>query len=147
METVLAFDFGLRRIGVAVGQQVTGSASAVATVANRDNGPDWAHIEALIKEWQPQRLIVGMPVNADGKPGSLAPSIDAFCEHLGRFSLPLETVDERLSSQEANAQLKVSRKAGARRRISKGIIDATAAAIIAERWLLAAHTDERRKTE
>lgn len=132
---MLAFDFGLRRIGVAVGQQVTHSASAIATVSNRDCGPDWQRIDALIKEWQPQRLIVGVPIMRDGKPGALAPAIEVFCGELQRYSLPIETIDERLSSSEASAQLKAGRRAGARGRIGKAAIDAAAAAIIAERWL------------
>ncbi|MGB5740292.1 MAG: Holliday junction resolvase RuvX, partial [Woeseia sp.] len=113
-ETVLAFDFGLRRIGVAVGQQVTGSASAVSTVANREAGPDWQHIDALIKDWRPQRLIVGLPMTKEGEPGTLVPAIEAFCTALARYKLPIETIDERLSSSEASAQLKASRQAGAR---------------------------------
>lgn len=135
-QTVLAFDFGLRRIGVAVGQQVTASASAIATVANREAGPDWQHLDSLLEEWQPQRLIVGLPLDREGKPTVLAPAIEAFCAALGRYSLPIETIDERLSSSEANAQLKANRQAGARRRIGKAAVDAAAAAIIAERWLL-----------
>lgn len=136
-ETVLAFDFGLRRIGIAVGQRITGTASAVATVANRADGPDWGRIDELVREWQPQRLIVGLPSTADGKPGPLAAHIEDFCTALGRYSLPLETVDERLSSREAGDRLRASRQQGARRRLSRGTVDAAAAAVIAERWLAA----------
>ena len=64
--TILSFDFGLRRIGVAVGQHVTGSASPLGVVKNSDDGPDTDRIEALIKEWRPTKLIVGMPFHADG---------------------------------------------------------------------------------
>lgn len=133
--TVIAFDFGLRRIGVAVGQQVTGSASALTTVANRASGPEWPHIDKLLDEWRPQRLIVGVPTLRDGKPGALVPAIEDFCTALARYDLPVETIDERLSSSDASARLKANRQAGGRRRIAKSAIDAAAAAVIAERWL------------
>lgn len=141
-ETVLAFDFGLRRIGVAVGQQVTQSASALCTISNGDTGPDWESIDRLVREWQPARLIVGMPQTADGKPPALLAPIQAFCRELGRFDRPVETVDERYSSQAASEQLIAARRDGRRGRIRKAEIDAAAAACIAERWLLAKkHTD------
>jgi putative pre-16S rRNA nuclease len=135
-ETVLAFDFGLRRIGVAVGQQVTQSASALCTLRNGDNGPDWAGIDRLVREWQPARLIVGMPQTADGKPPALLAPIQTFCRELGRYSRPVETIDERYSSQAATEQLIKARRDGRRGRIAKAEIDAAAAACIAERWLL-----------
>ncbi|MEQ8205255.1 MAG: Holliday junction resolvase RuvX [Woeseia sp.] len=134
-ETILAFDFGLRRIGVAVGQQVTQSASALATVSNGEGGADWAHISALINEWQPARLIVGMPETADGSPPALFDAITAFCSELEQYGRPVATIDERYSSQAANQQLIAARRDGRRGRISKGDLDAAAAACIAERWL------------
>lgn len=134
-ETLLAFDFGLRRIGVAVGQSVTGSASPLGVVANGPNGPDYGRIDALIAEWHPDRLIVGVPLNEDGSPGELAPAIDGFIEALGRYALPIDTVDERHTSQEANAALKRARQAGSRGRIRKEHVDAAAAVLIAERYL------------
>lgn len=134
-ETVLAFDYGLRRIGVAVGQAVTRSASALCTLENRDHGPDWSQLDRLVADWQPARLLVGMPQTADGAEPALKAPIDAFCEQLGRYGLPLHQVDERLSSREAGAKLVAARRAGRRRRIAKGDIDAAAAALIAERWL------------
>lgn len=146
-ETVLAFDFGLRRIGVAVGQRITGTASAVATVANRRGVPDWRRIDDLIAQWQPQRLLVGVPSTADGTPGPLAAPIADFCEALRRYSLPLDTVDERLSSLEASEKLRASRRQGARGRLARGEIDAAAAAVIAERWLAAQISGNRQDSE
>lgn len=134
-ETVLAFDFGLRRIGVAVGQQVTNSASPLGIVGNSDNGPDWDRIQALIEEWRPQRLIVGMPSHTDGSPAEIGAIVGAFVADLVRFGLPVETVDERYSSVEAGERLRALRSAGLRGRIGKEIIDAAAAVLIAERWL------------
>lgn len=134
-QTIIAFDFGLRRIGVAVGQDVTGSASPLGVVANGDNGPDFERITALINEWQPNRLIVGQPLHVDGSPGDLEPTIRAFVASLAVFDLPVERVDERHTSQEAGKTLIGARQAGTRGRIKKEHIDSAAAVIIAERYL------------
>ena len=134
-ETILAFDFGLRRIGVAVGQTVTGSASPLGIVENGERGPDHARIESLIKEWRPNGIVVGMPLHADGSPGDLAPTIRALMRELERFGLPVTEIDERHSSQEAEAALIRARQAGSKGRISKADIDAAAAVMIAERYL------------
>lgn len=134
-ETILAFDFGLSRIGVAVGQQVTGSAGPVGVIANGAEGPDWRRMDDLVAEWRPARLIVGRPLHADGAPSALAASVDAFVAGLGRYSLPVETVDERYSSLEARQMLVAGRRSGRTRRIRRGMIDAAAAVLIAERWL------------
>jgi putative Holliday junction resolvase len=93
--TILSFDFGLRRIGVAVGQDITGSASPLGVVANRDNGVDHDRLSALIKEWRPTRLVVGMPSHADGSPSEMQEPVKAFIESLKRYELPIDTVDER----------------------------------------------------
>jgi putative Holliday junction resolvase len=141
-ETILAFDFGLVRIGVAVGQTVTGSASPLGTVANGEQGPDWRRIGELVKEWGAVRLIVGMPFNTDGSSSEISRQVDAFVEGLARFSLPVETVDERYSSSEAREILVARRKSGARGRIRKESIDAASASLIAERWLRKALSGE-----
>ena len=133
--TILAFDFGLRRIGVAVGQDVTDSASPLGVVANRDDGVDFDAIAALIKEWRPSSIVVGMPAHADGTPSSLQEPVDAFIDALRRFDLDIDTVDERYTSVEAESVLKNARAAGSRGRISKEMIDSAAAVFIAERYL------------
>ena len=138
-ETILAFDFGLRRIGVAVGQQVTHSASPLEVVRHGEDGPDWTRIETLVDEWRPQRLIVGMPSHADGSPSEIGSVVGRFIRELERFGLPVEAVDERYSSLEAEAFLKSQREEGLRGRISKGMIDSAAATLIAERWLKNEH--------
>jgi putative Holliday junction resolvase len=134
-ETIIAFDYGQRRIGVAVGQQVTNSASPLETVSNGDNGPDWQRIETIIREWRPQRLIVGMPMHADGSPSDMGKVVTQFIAELDRFDLPVAEVDERYSSTEAEARLRSQREEGLRGRISKEVIDTAAATFIAERWL------------
>jgi len=139
-ETVIAFDFGLRRIGVAVGQTVTASASPLGVVANDAGGPDHARIAALIDEWRPARLVVGLPAHADGTPSDIEKQVRGFIADLERYGLPIATVDERYTSIEAEAVLKRARSEGSRGRISKEAIDAAAAVLIAERYLAARRT-------
>lgn len=120
--TALGFDFGERRIGVAVGQSVTATARALTTVAVRQHRPDWVAIEALLAEWRPERCVVGLPSHADGSEHALAPRILRFCRQIeGRYGVPVVTVDERLSSHEAALT-------GARD------LDAEAARVILETW-------------
>jgi len=133
--TILAFDFGLRRIGVAVGQDVTGSASPLGVVANREDGVDHQAIAALIKEWHPTGIVVGMPSHADGSASDLQQSVEAFINELQRYGLDVDTVDERYTSVEAEHALREARAAGTRGRISKEMIDSAAAVFIAERYL------------
>jgi len=132
---ILAFDFGLRRIGVAIGQDVTGSASPLGVVANRENGVDHQAIAALIKEWRPSGIVVGMPAHVDGSSSDMQKPVEAFVEELQRYELHVDTVDERYTSVEAEHALKEARAAGTRGRISKEMIDSAAAVIIAERYL------------
>ena len=136
-ETIIAFDFGLRRIGVAVGQTVTGSASPLGVIANSDHGPDHARLAALIGEWRPTRLVVGMPAHADGSPSDMQRHVRAFVASLAVYDLPVETVDERYTSIEAEAALKQARATGTSGRISREMIDSAAAVFIAERYLAA----------
>lgn len=132
---MLGFDYGRRRIGVAVGQTVTRSASPLATVDADDQGPDWPRLMALVAEWRPSGLVVGVPYNADGSPHDLTHEALAFASALGaRTGLPVHRVDERLSSAEASATLREQRAAG-RRRTRKGDVDAAAACVILNSWL------------
>ena len=133
--TILAFDFGLRRIGVAVGQSVTGSASPLGVIANRESGVDHDAIEALIREWRPDLLVVGMPAHADGSASAMQTPVRAFIAELKRHGLAVETVDERYTSVEAERVLKEARAAGTRGRIAREQIDSAAAVFIAERYL------------
>ena len=133
--TVLAFDFGLRRIGVAVGQDVTGSASPLGIVDNGASGPDHERIAELVREWRPTTLVVGMPYHADGSDSDIQVPVRAFVEELERYSLPIESIDERYTSVEAQQLLKNARAAGSRGRLSKADVDSAAAVMIAERYL------------
>src|SRR5882724_8658228 len=130
--TVLAFDFGLKRIGLASGDTLTSSASPRPAVAVSHSGPDWAAIERELRSLHPRILVVGAPYNVDGTPGAVAPAARRFAAELEkRFGLPVNRVDERFSSLEANDALKARRASGERRRrIRREDIDSAAAAVI-----------------
>lgn len=132
---LLGFDYGLRRIGVAVGQPLTGTASPLQAVAARDGKPDWDAIGALVEEWQPAALVVGLPYNVDGSRQPMTDRAERFMRQLaGRFELPVHPVDERYSSQQAEDGLKQARREGRRGRIRKQDIDSAAACILLENW-------------
>jgi len=138
---ILSFDFGLRRIGIASGDTVSGTAAPCCAVAVSERGIDWAAIERLIKQFQPDALVVGSPRNDDGSAARLGGAADQFAADLAaRAGRPVHRTDEFASSLEAGARLKQQRQSGQRRRrVQRDDIDSAAAAIILERWL----TDER----
>ncbi len=125
----------MRRIGVAIGQDITASASPLGIVANRDDGVDHDAISALIKEWQPTNIVVGMPAHTNGSRSDMQRPVEKFIEELRRYELTVDTIDERYTSVEAERILKEARAAGTRGRISKEMIDSAAAVFIAERYL------------
>jgi putative Holliday junction resolvase len=133
---VLAFDYGARRIGVAVGQTTTGSASPAGVIPVH-GAPDWAAIDRCLREWSPQRVLVGLPYNMDGTETLLTGTCRAFAAELSRRSgLPVDFVDERLTSAAATSDLREARRSGARtRRVRREDIDAHAARLILETWL------------
>lgn len=134
-ECVLAFDYGTRHIGVAVGQSVTGNAAPLAALPARDGVPRWEQIGALIEEWQPRRLVVGLPLNMDGSESELAARARKFANRLhGRFGLPVALWDERLSSFEARGHL-LER---GRRDFRAGGVDSLSAVLILESWFAGA---------
>ena len=137
VRTILAFDFGLKRIGLAAGDTLTRTAGPRPAVAVNAAGPDWAAIEREVRGLQPHLFVVGAPYNADGSPGALANAASGFAAELERrFGLPVKRVDERWSSLQANERLKAQRASGERRRrIRREDVDSAAAAVILERWL------------
>lgn len=136
-ECVVAFDYGTRFIGVAVGQSVTRTASPLAAIPAKDGTPDWNRIEALLKEWQPQRLVVGLPLNMDGTPSDMSQRAEKFARRLhGRFGLPVEMCDERLSSFEARGEM-LAQDRGNRDFRERGV-DSLSARLILEDWFGAA---------
>lgn len=131
--TVLAFDFGEKRIGVAMADLGLGIAHPLQTIHAEDNRVRFAAIAALIGEWQPVRLIVGEPHHADGGAHEIGRLARRFAQRLeGRFSLPVSLVDETLSSHAAQAELQAH---GVRGDKLKAGLDAAAAAVILETWL------------
>lgn len=134
--TLLAFDFGQRRIGVAVGQTITASARPLTTLTSSDSGPDWRAIEALINDWSPDLLLVGLPLSDDGSESQQCQAARAFAAELGEFDVPVQLINEHLTSAAATELLRDSRRRGERRhRVRKDDIDAVSATLIAEQWL------------
>jgi putative Holliday junction resolvase len=133
---VVALDFGLRRIGIASGDTLTRTANPRSTLANGLQGPDWTAIDRVLADLRPARLAVGEPYNADGSPSALTEAARRFAADLSRRSaLPVDLVDERHSSQDAEERLREMRSTGQRgRRVTREDVDAVAAAIILERW-------------
>jgi len=130
--TLLAFDFGTKSIGVAIGQQLTGTARPLVALKAQDGTPDWSKIETLLKEWQPDRVIVGLPLNMDGSEQPLTARARKFANRLhGRFGVQVDLHDERLSTVEARAELF---ERGGFRALNKGSVDSLSAVIILESW-------------
>ena len=133
---VLAFDFGSKRVGAACGDTVSRTASPLPAVPNGPGGPRWEIIDALMGEWQPSLLVVGLPYNVDGSDSAMTVAARGFAAALARrFRLQAILIDERYSSMEAEARLKAARATGVRRRrVVKADVDAAAACVILERW-------------
>lgn len=132
-QRILGFDFGTKRIGVASGQAVTGTASPLAPLPSRDGIPDWDKMDALLAEWTPEALIVGLPLNMDDSESELSRLARKFARRLhARYRLPVFMCDERLSSHSARGLLM---DVQARRRGKLPSLDSTAAVFITEAWL------------
>ncbi len=139
--TLLAFDVGARRIGVAVGSALGAGARGIAVVDMRDDQPDWPAIEKLRREWMPAGLIVGDPMTLDGGDQSSRQRAQRFARALKeRVRLPVLMIDERSSSIEAAQRFAVARAEGQRRRRDAAELDAVAAAVILERFFAAPDT-------
>jgi len=139
----MGFDFGSVRIGVAVGETVTGLAHPLTLVASEPIALRFEQIEALLAEWQPNQLVVGLPTHLDGTEHEMTQRCRRFGNQLhGRFHLPVTWVDERLTSVEAERRLQ---QAGQSARGAKSHIDAVAAQILLQQWLdqHAAQTDHQ----
>lgn len=134
--TLLGFDYGLKRIGVAVGQEYTGTANALTTIRATDGKPDWDAITRLIEQWQPDAVVVGLPLNMDGTYHELTYRAKRFGNQLhGRYNLPAHFVDERLSSLEAERLLQTRLAHKKSRKFQAEDLDKMAARVILETWL------------
>lgn len=129
----LGFDFGYKRIGVAVGQRLTCSASPLATISAQTGVPDWTVVAKVVAQWTPQALIVGIPTCIDGREQYTTSAARRFAKELRkRFTLPVHLVDERLSTVEARGQLFAQ---GGYKKIKQTEVDSIAACVILEQWL------------
>ncbi|WP_372994163.1 Holliday junction resolvase RuvX [Marinobacter sp.] len=129
---VMAFDFGTRRIGVAVGQELLGSGQPVALIPARDGIPDWQQIESLLEEWHPDLVVVGLPLNMDDTENDMCARARKFGKRLhGRYHVPVEMVDERLTSFQAKGEVMA---AGGSRDFGRHGVDDRAAVLILETW-------------
>lgn len=132
LRTILAFDFGLRQIGVAVGNTTLQSTQALTVVSARNGKPDWQAIEKILRDWQPDLLVVGDPLNMDGSTGEMSERAQKFARRLhGRFGTAIEMADERLSSFEAKQSM---REQGHRGDYKDKPIDSYAAELILQTW-------------
>ncbi len=133
--TLLGFDFGLRRIGVAVGQTATRTASPLMIIRHGDH-PDWQAIETLVAEWKPVACIVGLPLDNEGNESTISRAARQFGRALeDRCGTSVDYMDERLSSKAAETDFAARRASGRARRKDAGKLDAVAAKIILENWL------------
>jgi putative Holliday junction resolvase len=133
LRLLLGFDFGSKQIGVAVGQVITGQARELCILKAQNGVPDWQKVEVLFKEWQPDAIVVGLPLNMDGTKSAMSERAEKFARRLnGRFNLPVHTHDERLTTYEAKGQrLQQGQNSGYRERP----VDALAAALLLQGWL------------
>ena|SRR5690554_3311222 len=131
--TILGFDFGMKSIGVAVGNHLTGTARGITAITARDGIPDWENIGQLIKEWQPGTLIVGLPLNMDGTEQLMTAAARRFGNRLNnRFNIPVIWHDERLTTFEALDQMGIRSKMHTSKRSD---VDKLSAQIILQSWL------------
>jgi len=138
--TLLGFDFGTKRIGIAIAQEVTGTANPLTTLTAVKHKPDWDSISKIIKEWQPDLLVVGLPLHMDGTEQPMTQAARRFSNQLnGRYQIPIALMDERLSSNEAESILNEQSGSGSVFRGSlfqdKAQIDMISAQLILQSWM------------
>lgn len=131
-QTVLGFDYGTKSIGVAIGQSITSSASPLLSIKAVDGIPNWDDIDKLLKEWQPQLVVVGLPLNMDGTEQEMTQRARKFANRIsGRFGVKVTTQDERLTTADAKARLF---ELGGFKALTKGQVDAVSAVLIIESY-------------
>ncbi|MGA3681702.1 Holliday junction resolvase RuvX [Pseudomonas graminis] len=133
LRLLLGFDYGTKQIGVAVGQVITGQARELCTLKAQNGVPDWDKVQALITEWKPDAIVVGLPLNMDGTPSEMSARAEKFSRKLnGRFNLPVYAHDERLTTFEAKGERASRGQHGSYR---DNPVDAIAAALLLQSWL------------
>ncbi|MEE5176397.1 Holliday junction resolvase RuvX [Pseudomonas alliivorans] len=134
LRLLLGFDFGTKQIGVAVGQAITGQARELCTLKAQNGIPDWDKVQALIKEWQPDAIVVGLPLNMDGTRSNMSDLAEKFSRKLnGRFGVAVYTHDERLTTFEAKGERMA--RGGQKGSYRDNPVDAIAAALLLQGWL------------
>ena len=124
---ILSFDFGTKKIGVAVGQTKTNTSSPLEVIFNKKNATDWSRIHLIVEEWKPELILVGKPLNMDGTDSDIMKTVNNFLKKLNKTTnIPCEYVDERLTSFEARQSLS---------EIKTDLVDAHAAKILIDHWL------------
>ena len=135
-QTIIAFDYGLRQMGVATGQTLTGSARGLCILKAHDGIPNWDEVSKLLNEWTPDLVLVGLPLNMDASESELSRLARKFARRLqGRFNANVLMVDERLTSQDAKALIREENNEGKKGRTDLTKIDHLAAALILQSWL------------
>lgn len=128
----MGFDFGSKSIGVAIGQEITGSANPLQSLKARDGIPNWNNIASLVEQWEPDLFIVGLPLNMDGTNQPITFAAKKFANRLNaKYGIPAQTQDERLSTVDAKAQLFAQ---GGYKNLTKGNVDNLSAKLIIESW-------------
>ena len=131
--SILGFDFGMKSIGVAVGQEITGTASPLNALKARDGIPDWDLLAKVFDEWAPDLAVVGLPLNMDGSNQHVTFAAKKFANRLAeRYKVKVETYDERLTTVDAKAQLF---EMGGFKKLEKQKIDSASACLIVESWM------------
>ncbi|AXM96937.1 Holliday junction resolvase RuvX [Pseudomonas plecoglossicida] len=134
LRLLLGFDYGSKQIGVAVGQVITGQARELCVLKAQNGVPDWNQVEKLIKEWKPDAIVVGLPLNMDGTPSDMSERAEKFARRLnGRFNLQVHTHDERLTTFEAKGEQMA--RGGRHGSYRDNPVDAIAAALLLQGWL------------
>lgn len=134
VKSVLGFDFGTSRMGVAIGQSITGTARPLAPLKAKEGIPNWDEIAKLVDEWQPDAFVVGLPLDMEGTENEMCQRARKFAKRLhGRFNRPYFMMDERLSSYEAKGQVIAQ---GGQRNFKENSVDGLAAQMIVETWFM-----------
>ncbi|EAT11214.1 Holliday junction resolvase RuvX [Bermanella marisrubri] len=133
IKRVMGFDFGTKRMGVAMGQRLTQQAQGISCINAKDGKPNWEQLDALVEEWQPDGFVVGLPFNMDGSESDMSRRANKFSKRLhGRYGLPSYTIDERLTTFEAKH---IARQQGHKGHYKSDPVDELAAQFILETWL------------
>ncbi len=133
IKSLMSFDYGKKRIGIAMGQRITQSANGVTCISAKDGKPNWDELEKLVKEWQPDGFVVGLPLNMDGSESDMSKRANKFSKRLhGRFGKPSFTIDERLSTFAAKQEAKAH---GHKGHYKSDPVDELAAQLILQSWL------------